>query len=55
MYIGNYYARCTICGIDFGISHGGKNDVSRHVRVKRHVEMAKLQHPHPDHLFSAQI
>ena len=39
--IGNYYARCTICGIDFGISHGGKNDVSRHVRVKRHVEMAK--------------
>ena len=37
---GNTYARCTLCCIDFGVSHGGRNDVTHHVRSKRHVEMA---------------
>ena len=37
---GNTYARCTLCCTDFGIHHGGRNDVINHVSSKRHAEMA---------------
>ena len=39
--IGDTYARCTICSSDFNISHGGRNDVTTHVRGKHHTDMAK--------------
>ena len=36
---GDTYARCNICGID--IAHGGRNDVTKHVSVKHHIEMTR--------------
>lgn len=39
-YTGDTYARCTICASDFSISHGGRHDVTTHVRGKHHKEMA---------------
>ena len=41
MYIGDTYARCTICSPDFNISRGGHNDVTTHVQGKHHRDMAK--------------
>ena len=41
-YSGDTYAHCTLCGIDFTICHGGRNDVTAHVKTKRHTEMAKV-------------
>ena len=40
-YIGDTYVRCTICSSDFNISHGGRNDVTTHVRGKHHTDMAR--------------
>ena len=40
--LGNLYARCTLCAIDFGISHGGCNDVTSHLKSKRHIDMSKI-------------
>lgn len=34
------YARCTLCCSDFTINHGGRNDVTTHVKGKHHKEMA---------------
>ena len=28
--LGKLYARCTPCAIDFGVTHGGHNDVTAH-------------------------
>ncbi len=39
--IGDTYARCTICAFDFTIHHGGRNDVTHHLKTKRHTEMSK--------------
>ena len=36
--VGNTYARCTICGIDISVAHGGRNDVTKHIGVKSHRE-----------------
>ena len=33
---GTTYARCSYCGIDINISHGGKNDVEKHVGTSGH-------------------
>ena len=30
-----------ICSSDFSIAHGGRHDVSTHVKGKHHIEMAK--------------
>ena len=38
---GTTYLRCTICTTDFNISHGGRNDMTTHVRGKHHKDMAK--------------
>ena len=35
------YARCTVCNFDFVISHGGKDDVDRHVASARHKKKAE--------------
>ena len=37
--IGNTFAHCSLCSSDFGISDGGRNDVTTHVKGKHHREM----------------
>ena len=37
---GGSYARSTPCYSDFTINHGGRNDVTTHVKGKHHKEMA---------------
>ena len=39
--VGNTFARCTLCSIDFGVYHGGRSDIAQHVRSKRHIESDK--------------
>lgn len=39
--IGNTYVRCSICAIDISVTHGGRNDITKHVGVKHHIEMAR--------------
>ena len=39
--IGDTYARCTLCCSDFNIAHGGRNDVTTHVKGKHHKDAAK--------------
>lgn len=38
---GSSFAFCLDCGLDFSIAHGGKNDISSHVKSKRHQASAK--------------
>lgn len=33
--IGNTYASCSICAIDISVTHGGRNDITKHVGVKQ--------------------
>ena len=35
--LGKSSARCTLCEIDFSISHGGMDDVNRHVKCSNHL------------------
>ena len=35
--VSSLYAMCSVCECDFLISHGGFNDVSRHVKSMRHI------------------
>ena len=35
------FAHCSLCGSDFSVSHGGKNDVTSHVSGKHHKEAFK--------------
>ena len=37
-FVGPTYARCNICAVDFNISHGGRNDVNRHVNRMKHKQ-----------------
>ena len=39
-FIGNTFARCTLCCSDFNISHGGRNDVTTHINGKKHKSLA---------------
>ena len=39
--VGDGFARCLFCSSDFSITHGGKNDVTSHIKTKRHIEMDK--------------
>ena len=39
-FIGNTFARCTLCCSDFNISHGGRNDVTTHINGKKHKALA---------------
>jgi hypothetical protein len=36
---GSRYAYCEKCGCDFTISHGGQNDIVRHLKTKKHVSV----------------
>ena len=42
--LGDLYARCTLCTTDFGVSHGGLNDVTSHLTSKRHIDALKIVH-----------
>ena len=35
------YPRCTVCDFDFVVSHGGRDDVERHVSSGRHKAKEK--------------
>ena len=35
------YVRCTVCDFDFVVSHGGRDDVERHVSSGRHKAEAE--------------
>lgn len=39
--LGDTFAHCSLCNSDFSVSHGGKNDVTVHVKGKHHREAAK--------------
>jgi hypothetical protein len=45
---GPYFARCTLCPSDFGIGHGGKNDIDKHLKSKTHAQMVNLKGQHRD-------
>lgn len=51
--VSEQHVRCTVCGLDFQINHGGITDVERHVKTNRHVEMAKVSTPSVAKFFSA--
>jgi hypothetical protein len=36
--ISKEHAFCSICSVDFSVAHGGRNDVSKHVKGKKHEE-----------------
>jgi hypothetical protein len=40
--LGQHHAHCILCGNDFNICHGGKYDVEKHLKTKKHVELARL-------------
>ena len=39
-FLGDTFAHCSLCGSDFSITHGGKNDVTTHVKGKKHKQAA---------------
>lgn len=39
--ISDHYVFCTFCKTDFSIGAGGKNDISRHGKGKKHQEIDK--------------
>ena len=40
---GDGFAKCTLCQSDISIKSGGRNDVERHVKSKKHLEADKLK------------
>lgn len=38
---GESHAFCTLCSVDFTVSHGGKNDVQRHTETTNHQARAR--------------
>ena len=39
--VDEFTARCTVCECDFSISHGGANDITAHVKRKKHITLAQ--------------
>ena len=37
----DFTARCTVCQCDFTISHGGANDITAHIKRKKHLNLAQ--------------
>ena len=33
---------CTLCANDSSVSHGGRNDIAKHVKGKHHQKMAQV-------------
>ena len=40
--LGDTFACCVLCNSDFSIGHGGQNDVTAHVKGKRHNDITKV-------------
>lgn len=38
--LGDAHIFCNVCNCDFGISHGGKDDCSKHISRKKHIALA---------------
>ena len=36
-----HHARCTLCSVDISISHGGSNDISKHIATQKHTHMSR--------------
>ena len=41
--LGDYHAFCTVCSVDFGIGHGGINDIQKHIKTKKHLDHSKVR------------
>lgn len=41
--LGEYHAFCTVCSVDFLISHGGVNDIKKHIKSKKHLDQSKVR------------
>ena len=39
---GPEFAFCKYCSVDFGIGHGGFNDITRHVKTKSHENKGRV-------------
>lgn len=46
-HVDSNHAFCKACRVDFNIGHGGKDDVSQHVKSQRHVPAAEAQRGTP--------
>ena len=40
--LGQHHAHCRLCGNDFRIGHGGKFDVEKHIKTRKHIELARI-------------
>eukprot|EP00057_Strongylocentrotus_purpuratus_P026387 XP_011680861.1 PREDICTED: uncharacterized protein LOC105446133 [Strongylocentrotus purpuratus] len=40
---GIHHAFCTICSVDISVEHGGRDDIRKHVGIKRHTDIAKAR------------
>ena len=40
LHVGTTFARCSVCNIDISVAHGGRNDITKHIGVKNHRELA---------------
>ena len=40
LHVGTTFARCSVCNIDISVAHGGRNDITKHIGVKNHCELA---------------
>ena len=40
--LGQHHAHCRLCGNDFSIGHGGKYDVEKHMKTRKHIALACL-------------
>ena len=36
------YAFCNVCSADINVVHGGKGDLQKHVKLKKHEELSKI-------------
>ncbi|XP_072173823.1 uncharacterized protein [Diadema setosum] len=41
--LGDYHAFCTVCSVDFNISHGGINDIQKHIKSNKHQDQSKVR------------
>ena len=39
--LGDLFMHCSLCRVNFGISHAGRNDVTSYLKSKKHSNLAK--------------
>ncbi len=42
-HVNNALTFCNVCRTDFNIGHGGKNDISQHIKSQRYIRTAEAQ------------